>query len=240
MWAMMQKFRICAGAVKVLSAKLLMRAPVFSVGPAGPVVSRIGRPRPDTKLAGMAPTWSDLGKQLGTIARQQGPKLVRTQGPKLLEQLQKWTGGTAEQPPAKPTTPGRPVTSKSVPTAQRARRVVYAPQLDGRADPGEIVWTWVTYEEDASKGKDRPVLVVGRDGKTLLGLMLSSNTERADDRNWLGIGSGPWDGQGRPSWVRLDRVLDVPEAGIRREGAVLERQKFDKVAARLVTEYGWH
>jgi hypothetical protein len=24
MWAMMQKFRICAGAVKVLSAKLLM------------------------------------------------------------------------------------------------------------------------------------------------------------------------------------------------------------------------
>ncbi|HEY5856769.1 MAG TPA: type II toxin-antitoxin system PemK/MazF family toxin [Aldersonia sp.] len=186
----------------------------------------------------MAPTWSDLGKQLGTIARQQGPRLVRTQGPKLLERLQKWTGGTTQQ--QRPTTPGRPVTSRSVPTAQRARRVVYAPQLDGQADPGEIVWTWVTYEEDTSKGKDRPVLVVGRDGKTLLGLMLSSNEERADDRNWLGIGTGPWDGQARPSWVRLDRVLDVPEAGIRREGAVLERHTFDKVAARLVTEYSWH
>ena len=32
-------------------------------------------------------------------------------------------------------------------TAQRARKLVYAPDLDGRADPGEIVWTWVAYEE---------------------------------------------------------------------------------------------
>ena len=40
-----------------------------------------------------------------------------------------------------------------VPTAQRARRLVYAPDLDGRADPGEIVWTWVVYEDDPTAAR---------------------------------------------------------------------------------------
>jgi hypothetical protein len=39
--------------------------------------------------------------------------------------------------------------------------------------------------------------------------------------------------------VRLDRVLDVPEEGIRREGAILRRETFDVVAARLRAEYAW-
>ena len=134
-------------------------------------------------------------------------------------------------------TAGRPVTKDSVPTAQRARRLVYAPDLDGRADPGEVVWTWVVYEDDPSKGKDRPVLVVGRDRSTLLGLMLSSQEHHQGERNWVGIGSGSWDYEARPSWVRLDRVLDVPEEGIRREGAILERTTFEIVAARLRAEY---
>ena len=30
----------------------------------------------------------------------------------------------------------------------------YSPSLDGDADPGEIVWTWVPFEEDHSQGKD--------------------------------------------------------------------------------------
>ncbi|MDO5501443.1 MAG: hypothetical protein Q4F67_17375, partial [Propionibacteriaceae bacterium] len=34
-------------------------------------------------------------------------------------------------------------------------RPLYAPDLDGDADPGEIVWGWVPFEEDHSKGKDR-------------------------------------------------------------------------------------
>ncbi len=75
----------------------------------------------------------------------------------------------------------------------------------------------MTFEEDASQGKDRPVLVVGRDDDRLLGLMLSSQAHRADDANWTAIGSGPWDGGHKASYVRLDRVLDVPEQGIRRE-----------------------
>ena len=142
-------------------------------------------------------------------------------------------------PPPKAIKAGRPVTRDSVPTAHRARRVVYAPDLDGRADPGEIVWTWVVYEDDPTQGKDRPVLVVGRDQRTLLGLMLSSQDYHRDDPDWISIGVGTWDYDGRPSWVRLDRVLDVPEEGIRREGAILDRQRFESVAIRLRAEYSW-
>lgn len=144
----------------------------------------------------------------------------------------------APQPTAE-ITAGRPVTSASAPTAHRARKLIYAPSLDGRADPGEIVWTWVAYEDDPSRGKDRPVLVVGRERSVLLGLMLSSQERRAADHDWVGIGSGAWDDEGRQSWVRLDRVLDVPEEGIRREGAILDREVFDMVAARLRADYSW-
>ena len=66
-----------------------------------------------------------------------------------------------------------------------------ARELDGRADPGEVVWTWVPFEEDASQGKDRPLLVVGRDGSRLLGLMLSSQDYHRGDPAWLGLGAGP-------------------------------------------------
>ncbi len=144
----------------------------------------------------------------------------------------------APQPPVA-IAEGRPVTSASFPTAQRARKLVYAPNLDGRADPGEIVWTWVVYEDDPSRGKDRPVLVVGRDRRVLLGLVVSSQQRHAGDPDWVGIGAGAWDYEGRESWVRLDRVLDVPEESIRREGAILDREIFDAVAARLRAEYAW-
>ena len=134
---------------------------------------------------------------------------------------------------------GRPVARTMVPTAHRARRLIYAPDLDGQADPGEVVWTWVVYEDDPTKGKDRPVLVVGRDQRTLLGLMLSSQAHHAHDPGWVHVGTGSWDYEGRPSWVRLDRVLDVPEESIRREGAIMDRPTFEVVAARLRAEYSW-
>jgi hypothetical protein len=123
--------------------------------------------------------------------------------------------------------------------APAGRHLAYAPSLDGQADPGEIVWTWVKYEDDPHQGKDRPVLVVGREGKTLLGLMLSSQGDRDGQRNWLALGEGAWDREHRPSWIRLDRVLEIPEGGIRREGAILDRQRFDRVAVRLRSHYGW-
>jgi hypothetical protein len=132
------------------------------------------------------------------------------------------------------------ILKRFVSTLDRAgRRIEYAPDLDGAADPGEIVWTWVPYEEDSSRGKDRPVLVVGRDREDLLGLMLSSRAARDDDRDWLALGRGDWDPEDRESWVRLDRVLAVPEHGIRREGAVLDRERFEQVARALRRDHGW-
>ena len=199
----------------------------------------------------MASQWRNFQRLAEHLVFNEAPKLVRQlqrpeglprtiqQGLKLgIDAGMSVLAGSSTNSPAALVT-GRPITSGSVPTAHRARRISYAPDLDGRADPGEIVWTWVVYEDDPSRGKDRPVLVVGRDSATLLGLMLSSQERHASDRDWVGIGTGDWDYEGRASWVRLDRVLDVPEEGIRREGAVLEPEKFEVVAARLRAEYSW-
>ena len=119
-------------------------------------------------------------------------------------------------------------------------RSEYAPRLDGDPDPGEIVWTWVPYEEDPSQGKDRPVLLVGSDGRWLLGVMLTSKDHSRDARDearwgryWLDVGSGPWDAQGRDSEVRLDRVIRVDPGAVRREGAVVGRDVFDRVVAGI-------
>lgn len=105
----------------------------------------------------------------------------------------------------------------------------YSPSLDGDADPGEIVWTWVPFEEDHSQGKDRPVILVGRDGEYLLALMMTSkdhnNREHADS-NYLDIGSGPWDSQGRASEVKLNRVIRVRPDSMRREGSIMPEDTF--------------
>lgn len=113
-------------------------------------------------------------------------------------------------------------------------RPEYAPHPDGRADPGEIVWAWIPFEEDHTQGKDRPALIVGHDGKHLLALMLTSKEHtRQGDARYLDLGAGAWDRQGRPSEVRLDRVVRLDATAIRREGAVLDRRRFDRVAAAL-------
>ncbi|MGL3808026.1 type II toxin-antitoxin system PemK/MazF family toxin [Paeniglutamicibacter sp. R2-26] len=117
-----------------------------------------------------------------------------------------------------------------------AIKPAYNPVANGEQDPGEIVWAWVPYEEDYSQGKDRPILLVGRDGKYLLALMLTSkdhNNAGHSDRGYVDIGAGPWDKQGRPSEIKVDRVIRLKPSGIRREGAVLEKRLFSRVAARI-------
>ncbi len=114
----------------------------------------------------------------------------------------------------------------------------YAPKPDGRPDPGEIVWTWVPYEEDHTQGKDRPVLVIGRDGEGLVALALTSKDhdrdeqqERRAGREWVDIGTGAWDRKGRSSEVRVNRLIRVDPEAVRREGAVLPRDRYDLVIA---------
>ncbi|RVU22756.1 type II toxin-antitoxin system PemK/MazF family toxin [Streptomyces antnestii] len=118
-------------------------------------------------------------------------------------------------------------------------RTEYAPAHDGDPDPGEIVWTWVPYEENDGRGKDRPVLVVAREAAgTLLAVQLSSKLHNGDNV-WVPIGSGPWDRAGRDSWVNIGRVLRVHERGMRREACALDRMRFNLVVLRLKERYGW-
>lgn len=122
--------------------------------------------------------------------------------------------------------------------------IEYAPR-DGRlADPGEVAWTWVPYEEDHSQGKDRPVLVVGRDGNWLLALPMTSQDhdrdarqEAREGRYWCDIGTGPWDREGRPSEVRVNRILRVDPDGIRRIAARLSEDRFVEVAREVLRHY---
>ena len=123
-------------------------------------------------------------------------------------------------------------------SAESAATLEYSPDMDGLADPGEIVWAWVPYEEDPRRGKDRPLLVVGRHGRRLLAMMLSSRDHDGSD-DWLDLGSGGWDHEGRRSSLRLDRVFALDEDDIRREGAVLDADRFARVAAVLMRLHGW-
>ena len=98
----------------------------------------------------------------------------------------------------------RPGRRGRAPAAARPRRrypgdfrgtatVRYAPHPDGSPDPGEVVWTWVPYEEDHTRGKDRPVLLVGNNGRYLLGLMLTSKDHDGDaarSGDYVDIGTG--------------------------------------------------
>ena len=118
--------------------------------------------------------------------------------------------------------------------------IAYDPHPEGRPDPGEVVWTWVPYEDDPAQGKDRPVLSVARQGESLVAVTMTSKDpdrdlaqEASEGRFWFDVGSGPWDPAGRPSEVRLNRFLTVDPANVRREGAVLDEARFRAVAAAL-------
>ncbi|MFF2520900.1 type II toxin-antitoxin system PemK/MazF family toxin [Streptomyces liangshanensis] len=134
---------------------------------------------------------------------------------------------------------GPAATTEADPREVGEVRTSYAPEHDGDPDPGEIVWTWVPFEENDGRGKDRPVLVVAREAAgTLLAVQLSSKGHDGD-RDWVPIGVGPWDRAGRESWVAVDRVIRVHEKGMRREACALDRQRFHLVVHALRLRYGW-
>ncbi len=124
--------------------------------------------------------------------------------------------------PTKPTTPVAPTTR-----SRDGVVIEYSPNIDGDPDPGEVVWTWVPYEDDPSQGKDRPVVIIGRHGKYLAAVPLTS--KRHDNEMQVAVGTGPWDREGRQSYAKVERVLDVDPNQVRREGAILQRDHFDDV-----------
>ena len=100
-----------------------------------------------------------------------------------------------------PATSNRPQTSiREASIADALAHASYTPVMDGDADPGEVVWTWVPYQEDSSVGKDRPAVVIGAQGEGVYLLQLTSKDhtrdaaqEAAAGRYWLDIGAGDWD-----------------------------------------------
>lgn len=183
------------------------------------------------------------GPQAGSGQYKSGPAKPGTAKPGKAKAGKAKTG-TARTGTARPA-PGREtggISGKYPGDFTGAADVKYAPAPNGKPEPGEVIWTWVPYEEDHSQGKDRPVLLIGSHGRYLLGLMLTSKDHDQDSRNddnYVDIGTGSWDGQRRPSEAKLDRILQISPADIRREGAILDRKRFDGVAAALRELHGW-
>lgn len=131
-----------------------------------------------------------------------------------------------------PRLPGRrsqePLPPESVVTIE------YSPRQDGDPDPGEVVWTWVPFEEDPSQGKDRPVVIIGRRGRTLVGVPLTTRPNQREAQ--LNLGTGGWDPKRRTSYARIWRLLDIDADRTRREGAVLDERRFESLV-RAIDEY---
>lgn len=121
----------------------------------------------------------------------------------------------------------------------------YEPERNDAPDPGEVVWTWVPYDENDGRGKDRPVLVLADTADHVVFAQMTSkdNTRDAEweakwGRHWMDIGTGAWDSKGRPSEVRLDRLLIAHVDQIRREGASLSREIYRDVVRALIELHG--
>lgn len=142
--------------------------------------------------------------------------------------------GTKRSTEDSPGHSGADATTDLPASALATLKLTYAPSLDGTPDPGEVVWTWVPFVENDGRGKDRPVLIIGRiDPESVAGCYLSTKQHR----NFIRVGKGPWDPQGRPSYLNPERILRVTDRGMRREGAVVQREQFQDVAAELIDFY---
>ena len=125
-------------------------------------------------------------------------------------------------------------------STRRAPR--YAPEVDGEPDPGEVVWAGCPTRTTRARAR------TGRswssppdaDGDGWVGLMLSSqdhDRDAADEarhgRHWMDVGTGGWDSQGRPSEVRLDRLIRLRRDDVRREGPRWTRRSSRDVVAAV-------
>jgi hypothetical protein len=47
------------------------------------------------------------------------------------------------------------------------------------------------------------------------------------------VGTGDWDAQGRPSEIRLDRIIRIEPTAVRREGAIMPMDRFSRIVAAI-------
>ena len=83
------------------------------------------------------------------------------------------------------------------------------------------------------------MLVIGRDGEDRVFAVRLTSRSRDGDRDFLSLGTGPWDAQGRPSWVDIEQLYSVHRDGMRREASALDLDRFTRVAKALSDRYGW-
>ena len=121
------------------------------------------------------------------------------------------------------------------PTRSIARNIYYAPDMDGAAEPGEVVWVTVPSQPP----KQRSMLVVGREHHDVLGLLISPDTEHEHDERWFEIGPGDWESSGKPCWVRVDKTLVVAESEVHRRGTSVPPRRFQRVANTLRERFDW-
>ena len=121
--------------------------------------------------------------------------------------------------------------------------VSYEPHPNGKPDPGEVVWLWLPYEEDATIGKDRPGVVIGwvedvfehatPGGTASIEIAIVPLTSKLHAGH-VSIGVGNWDGSRRRSYAKVDQVYAVERVFVRREGASLPKAAFDQVISALI------
>ena len=56
-------------------------------------------------------------------------------------------------------------------------------------------------------------------------------------RLWLDIGTGAWDRERRPSEARVNRIIRIAAADVRRVGAMLNEDIFAQVTAEVLRHY---
>lgn len=145
---------------------------------------------------------------------------------RLVKQIQ---AAQAERDPMAGKTTKRP--KPPTRTVDAGVRIEYTPDMDGDADPGEVVWAWVPYEEDPHQGKDRPVVIIGRTGNDFAGVALTSKNKGRHEH--VPVGTGGWDPRGRDSWAKVDRLLTIDADEVRREGSILAKNRFDDVVGHV-------
>lgn len=182
--------------------------------------------------------WNEVFRALKPIARDVAKAALREQsGSRRSKRQQRDSDGRPQNSSGRSTSP-RPKSSTGYPgDYYGCPEMVYAPREDRQVQPGEMVWTWVPFEEDHSQGKDRPVLIIADDGEFLLALPATSQDHDADaaqerrhGRYWMDIGAGDWDAQHRATEVRLDRIIRVREDQVRKIAGRISEKIFKQVA----------
>lgn len=172
------------------------------------------------------------------------PRLNGAKQPQRSQQSERTSAGsrTRSQVPSRDDTygasPGQfgvDATRDATDAELRQVRFEYAPNMDRDPDPGEIVWTWVPYVENDGRGKDRPVLIIGRiDATSVVGCYVSTKQHR----DFISIGTGDWDSQGRESFLSPERILRITHDGMRREGALVGKEVFAAAVREILAFRG--